>query len=136
MDPVGAALGDGGDDAAGGAAVFGRVDAGVDGELADGAAGGGISLAGAAAFLSAEGMVVVGAIDFNVVEQRADAANADEAEAAGVGNDARSGHGQGRPAAIVDGNVCERRSVQGGGEIGRLEVHDRGLLGDDDFGGG
>ena len=109
MELVAAALGDGVDDAAGGASVFGGVDAGVDGELADGTAGGGVGLAGTSALFREEGLVVVGAVDDDVVENRADAANADEAEAVGVGDDAGGGHGERGPAAVVDGDVAERR---------------------------
>ena len=68
MNLVGAALGDGSDDAAGGAAVLRRVDAGVDGELANGAARSGVSFAGAAALRGKVSLVVIGAVDLNIVE--------------------------------------------------------------------
>src|ERR1035438_6878908 len=104
VELVCAALGDRGDDAASGAAVLRRVDAGVDCELADGAAGSGIGLAGASALLSKKGLIVVGAVDFNVVEKCADAADADETVAAGINCDARSGEGKSRPAAVINGD--------------------------------
>ena len=60
---VGAALGDGVDDSAGGAAVFGGVDAGVDLELLYRDLRRGIALSGAAALLGEVGLVVIGAVD-------------------------------------------------------------------------
>src|SRR5581483_6252165 len=91
MKFVGAALGDGCDHAAGGTAVLCGVDAGVNGELADGVAGSRVGFAGAAALLGKEGLVVIRTIDFNVVEDGADAADADKAIAAGVNSNA-GGH--------------------------------------------
>src|ERR1035441_7347885 len=72
VDLVGAALRDGGNDASGGAAVLSRVDASIDGKLAHCGSRSGIRLAGTSAFLREEGLVVIGAVDFNVVEKRAD----------------------------------------------------------------
>src|ERR1035437_2372738 len=136
VELVGAALGDRGDDAAGGAPVLSRVDAGVDGKLADSAAGGGIGFTGAPAFLSKEGLIVVGAIDLDVVEQCADAADADETVAVGINCYARSGEGKSRPAAVVNGDGLKRIHVERALEVGRLKVEHRRLFGDLDGGRG
>ena len=93
VDLIGAALGDRGDDASGSTAVLSRVDAGVDREFTYSAAGSGIGFAGAAALLRIVGVVIVCAVDLNVVQHGADTTDADQAEAAGVRYDAGGGHG-------------------------------------------
>src|SRR6202012_617817 len=92
VDVVGDALGHRVDDAAGGASVFSRVDAGVDGELANRIGGGGIGLTRASAFFSEEGLIVIGAVDLNVVQQGADAAHADQSISIAVRNYAALRH--------------------------------------------
>ncbi len=136
VDLVGAALGHRGDNSTGSAAVFGGVNPGVDGELADGAGRGGVGFAGTPALFRIKIIVIIGTVDLNIVENRADAANAHESETAGVRNDARRGEGQSRPAAVIDGNIQHSCWVESLGEVRRFQVHDRGLFGDDDFGAG
>src|SRR5579871_5019807 len=101
MNFVAAAVGDRVDDATGCASIFSGEDTGVDLELADCLGRGGIGLAGTSALFRVVGLIVVGAVDQNVVEDGADTANADQTKAAAVGDNAGGGHGEARPAEVV-----------------------------------
>ena len=110
MKLVGAGLGDGVDDAAGGLAELGRV-AGLGGlnSLMEST---GIDVRGAdraAAGLGEEGLVVVGAVDQVGVVDAGDAAEADEAGVA-VGNDVGRGEDEVIEATAVDGQVGDERA--------------------------
>src|SRR6266478_40599 len=82
VELVTAALGDGVDHAAGGAAVLGGIVGRVDLEFLDGGFAGGIADAGAAAFFAEERLIVVGTVHRVVVEQAGNSAEAYETKAA------------------------------------------------------
>ena len=133
---VGAALGNGVDDAAGRAAVLGGVVGGIDLKFLDGGFGAGIAGAGSAAFLREESLVIVGAIHGVVVEQHAHAAEADEDEAASVVHDGGREQYEIRPAAAIDGQIADGGVVQNRSEVSRSGVDLRGLGADGDGLGG
>ena len=91
---IGAALGYGGDDTACRAAILGRVHTGVYRKLAHGVFRGRVRLACTPALLREVRLVVVRAVDLDVVQQRADTAHADQAEAVRVRDHARGQHRQ------------------------------------------
>ncbi len=117
---------DGVDDAAGRAAVLGRVARRVDLKLADGRLADRVADARAAALLGEERLVVVAAVDGVVIQQTRDAAERDEAEGA-VGHRAGREDGVVRPAAAVDRQVVDRSLVDVGREVLLLGVDDRSL---------
>jgi hypothetical protein len=122
---VRSALGDGVDDATGGAAVFNGVVLGIDLELLHSGLNGGVSGAGASALFREVGLVVVGAVDCDVVEQRALAAEAQQAVAVRVVHDAGGEQREGRPAVIVLGQIVERDLVYHAGKIGSRRIDER-----------
>ena len=81
-------------------------------------------------------MVIVGAIDLHVVEQRADAANREQPKAVGVGDDTRSEQREVRPASPVDGQIVDGLKRQVAREIRRFRIDQRGRAADLDGGAG
>ena len=117
------ALGDGVHDAAGGAAVLGRVVRRRDLELADGVGADRIRKARTATLLGEEGLRVVAAVDGVVVQETGDAAEADEAEGP-VRRGSRRHQRERRPATRIRRQVGDRRLVDVGGEVRLLGVDD------------
>src|SRR6266404_6185466 len=136
VELVAAALGDGVDHAAGGAAVLGGIVGRVDLEFLDGGFAGGVADAGAAALFAEERLVVVGAVDRVVVEQAGNAAETYQTKAA-IRHRAGRAQRESRPASAVDGEIVDRGVVDVGAEV-RAIGGDNGELGggDDGFGHG
>jgi len=125
MDFIRAALGDGVDDAAGGAPVFRSVIGSVDLEFLDGSLGAGIACASPSAFFGEERLVVVRAIDRIVVEQRALTANTEQAETVAVVHDCGRQQREIRPTPPIDGEVADLDLVDDRGKIRRRGVDER-----------
>ena len=155
VELVGARLGDGVDDAAAGAAELGVVVRGLDGDLLDGVGVGDLE-----ALAGHRDVVVLGAVDQEVVRPAARAVNHEgaDANAGAIARDARKRQGERRRVATREGQIrhLARRDVaaaygglglQERAGLGRhidgdllaadrqLRVHGRGLAGvDDDVG--
>ena len=94
MQSIRATLGDGIDYASGRASIFRGVVRSIDLEFFNGNQRSGITGAGAATLFGEECLVIVSAIYSIVVEQGADAAEAQKTEAAAIAHHARSQHGK------------------------------------------
>src|SRR5260221_13047581 len=128
MELIGAALGDGVDYAACGAAVLRGVVGRVDLKLLDGGFAGGIADARAAALFAEESLIVVGTIHRVVVEQARDPAKANQTKSA-IGHGAGGAEREGGPATAIDGQIFDRSVGDIGGEVGAVGGDDRKLCG-------
>ena len=111
---VSTTLGHGIDHGARGAAILGGIVGGIDLEFLDSGLRAGISGARAPALFGEECLVIVSPVDRVVIQQGADPAEAQKAEAARIVDDSRGQESEVRPAPAVD------RKIRDGGLI-----HDR-----------
>ena len=85
----------------------------VDLELADRGLAGRVGDQGSAPLFREEGLVIVRSIDCVVVEQRADAAEAEQAVGVRIRGDARGKQGEVGPAATVGGEIIYGWRIDG-----------------------
>ena len=112
MDAIGSALGNGVDHTTRRASVFSRVVGGVDLELLHCNLRSGIASTRATALFRKVRLVVISAVNGDVVEQGAHSAEADQTKTLSVANHAGRQEDKAGPATTVDGKVFNRGFIQ------------------------